>query len=155
MLKKILLALLLVLVAIQFIRPAKNLAAEPSPSDIAAAHSAPPEVRRILENACYDCHSNTTRYPWYADVQPIGWWLADHVKDGKRHLNFSEFAAYTPNRSRDKLEEAIEEIHEGEMPLKSYTLIHASARLTDAERTALVNWFQSVRATFPAEKAEK
>src|SRR6267142_1784670 len=99
MIKKILPGLALLLVAIQFYRPARNLSAAPGPNDINVKHPLPPAVKTLLANACYDCHSNNTRYPWYADVQPIAWWLGRHIDEGKRHLNFSEFGRYPPKRA--------------------------------------------------------
>ena len=149
--KKLLLGLLVVVLAgIQFIRPAKNLGPlEPGPGDIAVLFATPPPIRTILAKACYDCHSDRTRYPWYAEVQPVGWWLASHIKDGRRHLNFSQFASYPSKRADHKLEAAIREIRDEEMPLGSYTLIHRDAALTDAESAALTAWLESVRRQLP------
>lgn len=140
---KLLLAAGLVLVVIQVIRPAKNIsAAEPftGKNEITALHPASAEVKRILVTACYDCHSNNTRYPWYADLQPVGWWLANHVKEGKRHLNFSEFGAYTAKRQAKKLEDICDELKDRGMPLKSYTLVHRDAQLTAAQIAAVSEW---------------
>lgn len=150
---KILLALAVILVVIQAIRPAKNLsAAEPftGRNEITVLHPASAEVKQILAVACYDCHSNRTRYPWYAEVQPVGWWLARHVKDGRRHLNFSEFGAYPAKRQAKKLQEVVDELKDREMPLKSYTLTHADARLTGEQVAALSAWAQAAQG--PGEK---
>ena len=106
-------------------------------------------MKAILERACYDCHSNHTRYPWYAEIQPLGWWLADHVKEGKAHLNFSTFGTYPAKRQTRKLEELIEEVEGGNMPLGSYKLTHTDARLTPAEIKALTDWAASVRENLP------
>jgi hypothetical protein len=146
LLKKILLGLVLLFVAGQFIRPTKNIAAGPSANDITAHYPTPPAVKALLTTACYDCHSNTTRYPWYAEIQPTGWWLASHVEDGKKHLNFSEFAAYAPKRAVHKMEEVMDTVTEHEMPLSSYTLIHRDARLTDEQIKLLADWAETVRA---------
>jgi hypothetical protein len=89
--KKILLAALIVFIAIQFIRPARNECGQPSPTDISKIDSVPGNVQTILKTYCYDCHSNHTNYPWYSNIQPAGWWLASHIKEGKAELNFSEF----------------------------------------------------------------
>jgi hypothetical protein len=153
MLKKILVGLLVVLVAIQFIRPARNLAPTPGPNDITTRHPVPPEMRRILETSCYDCHSNHTRYPWYAEVQPIGWLLANHIRDGKRHLNFSEFATYPAERAALKLGHVIEEVKGGDMPLESYTWIHRDARLTPEQVQLFVAWAESTRQRLAAPPA--
>jgi len=79
------------LVVIQFIKPAPNQSAGPQVNYIGNKHEVPANVKTILDKACMDCHSNNTRYPWYASIQPLAWWLADHVKDGKKHLNFDEY----------------------------------------------------------------
>lgn len=151
LLKRILLVLAAVFVAIQFVRPARNAAAAPSANDITARYPTPPAVKQLLAAACYDCHSNTTRYPWYANVQPVAWWLAAHVDDGKRHLNFSEFAAYAPKKAVVKLEDLVDEVNEGEMPLASYKLAHADARLTPDQRKQLADWADAVRERILAE----
>lgn len=149
---KILLGLVVILLAIQFIRPAKNLGpAEPGPHDLTNLYATPPEVKAILAKACYDCHSDHTRYPWYAEVQPVGWWLANHIKDGKRHLNFSQFSSYSANRADHKLGGAIREVRDDDMPLSSYTWIHRDADLTEAEATILTDWFASVRKQVAAQ----
>ncbi len=146
-LSKTLLGMAIIGISMQFHRPVKNLGpGAPDARDLTAHHPAPPEIKTLLENTCYDCHSNTTRYPWYAEIQPVGWWLAWHVNDGKKHLNFSTFADYTPKRAARKLEESAELIREGEMPLPSYKLAHAEARLTPEQTQRLADWFAAVRA---------
>jgi mono/diheme cytochrome c family protein len=146
-LKRTLLVLLLAFVVIQFFRPVKNTAGGPEAfaKDIATAHDVPADVQLIFQKACYDCHSNNTAYPWYSYIQPVAWWLNDHVKEGKKELNFSEFAGYSIRRKYKKLEEINKEVKEGEMPLESYTLIHTDAKLSDAERLAIANWVTSLR----------
>jgi hypothetical protein len=144
-LKLSLLVVALAFVAIQFIRPARNIAPQPSPSDITALYPTPPAVKQLLAVACYDCHSDTTRYPWYANIQPVAWWLSDHVKEGKRGLNFSAFGKYSPEKATDKLEELVDEINDGEMPLASYKITHADARLTADQKRQLADWADTVR----------
>ena len=143
--KRILLGLAVIFAAIQFVQPAKNIAARPSANDIIDHYATPPVVKQMLEVACYDCHSNTTRYPWYANIQPVGWWLASHVNDGKQHLNFSEFSAYSPKRAAKKLDQIIDEITDHEMPLASYKLGHPDARLTNAQSKLLTDWAATTR----------
>jgi len=94
----------------------------------------------VLQRSCADCHSNNTVYPWYANVQPVAWWLADHVNEGKGELNFDEFLTYSPKKAHHKLEEVIDMIKEGEMPLGSYTWIHRNAILSPAQKEALTTW---------------
>jgi hypothetical protein len=144
MIKKILIVLLIALIVIQFFHPAKNSNPGEQPNAIAKAYPVPNEVADIIKVSCNDCHSNNTVYPWYNTIQPVAWWLNNHIKEGKRQLNFDEFASYTPKRAHRKLDELIEQVKEGEMPLTSYTLIHRNARLSDAQKTTLINWAQSV-----------
>ncbi|MCB0524105.1 MAG: heme-binding domain-containing protein, partial [Saprospiraceae bacterium] len=95
--------------------------------------------------ACMDCHSNNTRYPWYAEIQPVGLWLAGHVKGGKQHLNFSEFTNRRVAYQNHKFEEIIEMVRDGEMPMKSYTWTHADARLTQEQKNLICDWSQAMR----------
>ena len=143
-LKRVLLGLLVAFIAIQFVRPAKNLATGPSPDDIITKYNAPANVRQILATACYDCHSDTTRYPWYAEIQPTAWWLNQHVDHAKNELNFSRFAAYATRHKRQKLEAAIDEVTDKAMPLPSYLILHHDARLSPEQIKALTEWFEEI-----------
>ncbi len=105
----------------------------------------PEPTRQLLQRACYDCHSDQTTYPWYAEVNPVGWWLNHHVKEGKAELNLSAFAQYNAKRRDHKLKEIAETIQQQEMPLPSYHWMHPEARLTDAQRLQLINWAQNAR----------
>lgn len=150
MIKKILLALLAVFIIIQFFRPQKNIAEGVQVNHISKLYPYPDSVKTILAKACNDCHTNNTRYPWYNNIQPVAWWLNNNVKDGKRHFNIDEFASYRIARQYKKLEECIEQVKEGEMPLSSYTLIHKDAILTDAEKQTLFSWCNAVRDSIKA-----
>ena len=97
-----------------------------------------------MKAACYDCHSNKNVYPWYTYVQPVGWYVKNHIEEGKEHLNFSEFGNYTAEKQAHKLEESYELIEKGEMPLSSYTLIHKEAVLTTEQQTNLVTYFKEL-----------
>lgn len=147
---KILLGIVLLLLLVQFIPSEKNRAIGVQKNDVFTKYPASAEVQAIVKKACYDCHSNNTVYPWYANVQPLAWWINDHVQEGKGELNFSEFNTYSPKRARHKLEEVAEQVNEHEMPLNSYTWIHAEARLTGAERKLLTDWAMATRETIPA-----
>jgi hypothetical protein len=153
-LKRILLVLLVILVIAQFFRTPKNLSGN-TINDISKNYPVPPDVHAILTKACFDCHSNKTRYPWYSEVQPVAWWLGDHIKEGKREINFNEFSSYRIGKQYRKMEACMDEVKKGDMPLGSYTIIHRDARLTDAEKSTLVNWFASVhdaiQAKYPAD----
>jgi hypothetical protein len=154
MLKKVLIGLLVIFVIAQAFRPVKNNSGDKA-KDISVSYVIPENVKAILAKACNDCHSNNTRYPWYAEVQPAAWWLSDHIKDGKRHMNFNEFDGYRIAKQYKKLEECIEQVKEGDMPLSSYTIIHKDAILTDAEKQTLFNWCEvirdSIKARYPAD----
>src|SRR6476659_8641049 len=106
-LKRILIILLIIFVLIQFIRPEKNRSEGKGPNDISTLYPVPDSVESILKVACYDCHSNNTRYPWYAEIQPVAWWLNGHIVDGKKDLNFSEFAKYRIRKQYIKFEQII------------------------------------------------
>lgn len=153
------LLLAVVFAGMQFFRPEKNLG-RPDPSkEITAAVEVPWEVGAILRESCYDCHSDSTRYPWYAEIMPAGWYLAGHIRDAKRQLNFSEFASGSPRRQYHKLEEISEQIEGDEMPLPSYLLIHRVAVLSDAQKDALRRWVDasrnSMKARYPADSLER
>ncbi len=137
-LKYIALLALAALVVMQFIRPEKNLGGYESVADFEAETKPTDEVRGILKESCYDCHSNHTNYPWYAEVAPISYWLADHIKHGKGDFNVSDWASFSVKKKDHKLEELIEEVEKGEMPLDSYTWTHGD--LTEEEKTALIQW---------------
>lgn len=142
--KKIILALTGFFVLLQLIRPAKNRSNAPVPGDISKVTAVPERVLTILKKACYDCHSNNTAYPWYANIQPVGLYLDWHIRDGKKELNFNEFGTYSAKRQHNKLESIAEQVKDGEMPLTSYTLLHIEARLTPSEKTALTKWVEDV-----------
>ena len=150
MIKKILIALLVIFVIIQFFRPSKIISAGQQANNIETKYAVPADVKIILEKACYDCHSNNTQYPWYNNIQPVAWWLKRHVDEGKRELNFDEFTNTALRRQYHKLEEVEEQVKEGEMPLPSYTWIHKNAILTDVEKNALYAWVSSTRAGMEA-----
>jgi len=156
MLKKILLLLGLAFIVIQFFRPEKNESNDMT-YDITTKYTVPDKVQVILKSSCNDCHSNKTKYPWYSNIQPVAWWLADHVKHGKRHLNFSAFTKSRIAIQNHKFEEIIETVEEHEMPLESYTYLglHKEAKLTDEQRKTLIDWskgeMNKLKATYPAD----
>jgi hypothetical protein len=150
--KKVLLVLLVILVIIQFIHPAKNSSSEDAMlvNDISKKYIIPQNVHDILKTSCYDCHSNNTVYPWYSKIQPVDWWLTNHINEGKREVNFSEFATYGIGRQYKKLEEIMEQVKEDEMPLSSYTLIHKNAILSADKKQVLTAWATALRDSIKA-----
>ena len=137
--------ILLLLVAVQFVGVEKNQAVADGENSLFTSGLMPEEVHNILKTSCYDCHSDNTTYPWYSRIQPVGFWLNNHVNEGKHHLNFSQFNTYTLKRKLHKLDEVVETIEENEMPLKSYTWIHGDAKLTDAQKEILKTWEKEVK----------
>jgi hypothetical protein len=156
--KNIGLGLLVVLVIIQFFRPERNLSNDTT-NDITKKYTVPDTVQTLLKASCYDCHSNNTVYPWYANIQPVAWWLANHVNEGKDELNFNTFAEYRIGRQYRKLEKIAKEVNDGGMPLSSYTLIHGYAKLDEGQRKLVADWanaiHDSIKATYPADSLKK
>ncbi|MGN6618901.1 MAG: heme-binding domain-containing protein [Ilyomonas sp.] len=148
--KKIILILLLIFIVIQFFHPEPNRSEAAPTNNITNFYSADENIQNILKTSCYDCHSNNTRYPWYSKIEPVAWWLDDHIAEGKRHANYDAFGSYSLARQYHVLEESIDQVKKGEMPLGSYTLIHTESKLTDAQRQAFINWCQSIRDTMKA-----
>lgn len=142
--KKIaLIVILAILIIIQFFPASKNQNTELLASDITKVTTVPDDVLQVLKVACYDCHSNNTVYPWYNNIQPVAWWLNRHVEEGKEHLNFSSFGAYTAEKAAKKMRGISREVEKGDMPLSSYTLIHRNAVLNETQKQAVINWTKS------------
>jgi Haem-binding domain len=140
--KKIFLAIGIVFIAIQFFRPARNKSNQVLDTDISKMVAASDSVLSILKSACYDCHSNNTDYPWYSNIQPIGWLMAYHLKKAINELNFSEFGSYSQRRQLSKLDGIANSIKDDIMPLKSYKIMHKNAQLSTNEKSSLINWAQ-------------
>ncbi|PWK17922.1 heme-binding domain-containing protein [Xanthomarina spongicola] len=143
--KKILLGLLIVFIIAQFFGPERN-EGELASVDAFLAETNPPEnIQAILRESCFDCHSNVTRYPWYSNITPVNYWMADHVKHGKKHFNMSNWEGNSVKKKDHKLEELIEMVEEKEMPLPSYTWTHTEAKLSEAQILDIVEWAKQVR----------
>jgi hypothetical protein len=134
----------------QFFRPTKNVSKAEQPNDIAKHYAVPADVNSLLEKACNDCHSNNTKYPWYAEVQPFAWWLYDHVQEGKHELNFNEFKSYRLRKQYHKMEEVVEQVKEGYMPINEYTWAHGDAKLSLEERQKITGWASAIMDTMKA-----
>ncbi len=144
---------------LQFIRPAKNRSDEPQARNISLAFPIPTGVDSIIKRSCLDCHSNNTVYPWYAEVQPVGWWIQSHIDDGKKEMNFDEFSSYRPMRQFTKFQQIAEQIEEDEMPLPSYILLHRNATLTQDDKVVLTDWVTAMRDSmknwYPADSLQR
>ncbi|MBT0609027.1 heme-binding domain-containing protein [Aequorivita echinoideorum] len=136
--RPLLIFLLISFIIIQFIRPERNNGGYNSIQSFEAETKPSAQVSAILRENCYDCHSNQTQYPWYAEIAPISFWLADHIAEGKEHFNVSEWKSYSLKKKEHKLEELVEEVENGEMPLQSYTIIHGN--LSPENTTLLLQW---------------
>jgi hypothetical protein len=152
--KLALLALLVLFVLAQLVRPSMANPPVDETQTLYAAEPVPSNVRAILDRSCNDCHSNRTVWPWYAQVSPVSWFLMDHVKDGRKELNFDAWGGYTPRRQARKLQETCEQVERWEMPIKSYLRLHPDASLSDADRQALCDWSKAFRARIIAAHPE-
>lgn len=148
--KKILLALLVVFIAIQFIQPAHNITVQVLPTDFAKVFVVPNHVQSVLQTACYDCHSNNTNYPWYSNIQPMAWMMARHINNGKSKLNFSDFGSYTSRRQISKLKDIANQIKDDEMPLSSYKIVHKNARLSKEQKSLIIDWMNKTADSLSA-----
>ena len=143
--------LVLAFIVGQFIRPDfSNPPVIPSET-LTASTQVPADVQQILTRSCYDCHSNQTQYPWYSKVTPFNWFLADHINDGRREMNFSVWNTYTTKKKLRKLEELCEQVEQAEMPLPSYLWIHREAVLADGDARLLCEWSKAESARLSAE----
>ena len=146
--KKIGLALLVVFIGMQFFQPEKNVDTS-NHLDVFLTETNPPEeVGIVLKQACYDCHSNNTVYPWYNNIAPVSYWMDGHIDHGKGNLNFSDWANYTVRKKDHKLEEIVEVMEEQTMPLKEYTWTHSEAQLTNEQQKAIIEWAEKTRLLY-------
>lgn len=144
-LKKVLFVLFIVFVVAQFFGPEKNQGDLATLEPFLNETNPPEDVHLILKTACFDCHSDYTRYPWYNAITPLNYWLADHVDHGKGELNFSNWAEYSLKRKDRKLEEVMDLIKKKEMPLESYTWTHKDAILSDEQIENVMAWTKEAR----------
>ena len=138
--KRLILIVVIVLIGIQFIPTKRNTSTVLLETDISKSLSVPVEVQNIFKRSCYDCHSNNTNYPWYNKIQPISFLLENHIKKGKKELNFSKFGTYSKRKQKSKLKAIYNQIKDNEMPLWSYTLIHRDAKLSEKDRDLIKQW---------------
>jgi hypothetical protein len=153
--KKILFVLFFILIIIQFFRIDKTNPEIDLENDFIEINHPPEVITTIIENSCYDCHSNSTIYPWYSSIAPVSWWIKYHVDEAREELNFSEWGTLKDKQKVHKLEETIEELEEDEMPLNSYTIIHREAKLTAEQKKHLMNWLKETIKTTKEKKENK
>jgi len=147
-----LIVLVCAFVVAQFFGPARtNPPAEASQS-IESRLQVTPEVSAILDRSCNDCHSNKTRWPWYAHVAPVSWFVIDHVNEGRENVNFSEWSQYTPQNADGVLRQICREVRSGMMPLSSYTPLHPGSELSTEDRQKICAWTDAERARLSAAK---
>jgi len=144
MLKKIVLSILVLFVIIQFIPYAKD---HTNPKVVAQPQWDSPKTHELFMRACGDCHSNETKWPFYSNIAPISWFVYKHVQEGREHFNISMWGVQKKNKG----DEAVEEVQEGDMPLLAYLLAHPEARLTKEEKAQLI---EGLRNTFGVEDDE-
>ncbi len=137
-------------IVIQFIQPAHNKSSQLLPTDISRIYIVPDAVQKILKSSCYDCHSNNTTYPWYSNIQPVGWILANHISNGKKNLNFSEFGSYSTRKQANKLRAISQSITEGSMPVSTYIMMHGDAKLNLKQKEMISSWAQNQRDSLMA-----
>jgi hypothetical protein len=144
-----LIGILLLIIIMQFIPVKKDN--PPTATDIKWDSQ---QTRSLARRACYDCHSNETTWPYYSHIAPVSWFLSDHVHEGRRHLNFSQWH-YSRQREIKKARSMVRQIREGEMPLDSYIWMHPGAKLTDAEKQQLITGIEKTfNVTAPADSGK-
>ncbi len=141
--KRIYLAVILFFGLSQFIKIDKTNPPVIAENDILNISNSSDKIKGLMKSACYDCHSNETKYPWYMDIAPISWWTKKHVNDGRSSLNYSEWNSYSEKTRRHKLEESALKVRKKWMPIRSYLLAHSEARISDTDRELLAKWFEA------------
>lgn len=144
--------LVLAFVIAQFFRPSFLNPPIVAGQPIEESADVPAEVQMVLSRSCNDCHSNKTIYPWYSKVTPFNWFLAGHIEEGRREVNFSEWSTYSNKKKVRKLEEVCDMVESGAMPLPSYLWIHGDAALNADQRKLLCDWANAEKVKIPAEK---
>lgn len=138
-------ALAFVFVGLQFVRPERAGAGHDAARSLESRARLTPELSAVLARSCDDCHTERTRWPWYSEVAPVSWFVAGHVRDGRRHLNFSDWATYESQDIGGLLGGICGEAKRGTMPPASYTLLHPSAKLSPRDVQTICDWTTAER----------
>jgi len=149
------LLILVLFVAAQAYRPDRTNPSVDQSKTLGASGRVTPEAAAILERSCNDCHSSETRWPWYSNVSPVSWFLKNHVDEGRRELNLSEWGTYAARKRERKLHEICEQVEAGEMPIKSYLPLHPSAKLSDEDRRVLCDWAHAEEERVASEQKQQ
>jgi len=149
-LKWLVLGVALLFVGVQFKRPARTNPPVDEAQTIFAQTQMTAEVSGIFDRSCRDCHSNKTVWPWYTNISPVSWFLANHVEEGRHQLNLSEWGHYNKDRQAKKLQEICDEVTDGAMPLSTYTPLHPGSKLSAEDVKVLCAWTEAERARLNA-----
>jgi len=143
--KKLLYLVIILLLIAQFKRIEQTNPTSDPQEEFFAVVETPMEIEQVIRTSCYDCHSHESKYPWYSNLAPVSWWLADHITEGRKHLNFSTWAQLEEGKRDHKLEECVEMVEGKEMPMLPYMIAHRDAWLSQEDRDRLVTFFSSLR----------
>lgn len=137
---------LIIFLLMQLYQPVRNtFSGQVLTTDITKVYDVPKDVQTILATSCYDCHSNNTVYPWYSYIQPARMFLDRHISEGREELNFNEFGSYSKRKQESKLKAIVSQVKSGEMPLKSYTLMHQDAKLSVENKKVVIDWIEKTQ----------
>ena len=150
--KKILFIGLIIFLLMQLYQPARNNGFEQDiTADFTKVYNVPKNVEVVLRTSCYDCHSNNTNYPWYSTIQPVLFFMGNHIKEGKENLNFNEWGKYSKRRQNSKLESISKQIQSDQMPLTSYTVLHKNTVLNTNQKELVINWINEIKDSLEIE----
>ncbi len=146
--KKIIGAVIILLVVIQFINSKLPATSAPGPKDVAVVEKMPNDVKELMVKSCYDCHSMETKYPWYSHIAPMKWLVKSDINEGRHHVNFSNWGDYSDKEKMKKFDDIHEEVKKHDMPPGNYLLMHKDARLSDSDRQKIVSWADSTADSY-------
>jgi hypothetical protein len=144
LLKKISLGALGLFISMQLYRPELEKKSVKDSSSFEEIYNVPVNIKTMLKNSCNDCHSNTTNFPWYAQVQPFRFLIYNHIIEGRSNLNFSEFGEYSERKKANKIKSMVSQIKSNEMPIGSYELMHGNAHINADQKDSLLNWLKQL-----------